>query len=512
MDETTTILICGAGPTGLMLAAQLLRYTDDFVIFDKKNGPTTESRALAVQARSMEIYEQMGLAAAIRASSADAEGLCFWRNGRRAGQVRLKNLGRTITPFDTVTIFEQSKNESLLYGHLRQHRHEVRWHTEFTGYEPSGDGYRVAMVRNGETVFLQTRFLIACDGASSAVRSFSGMRFEGGTYEHLFYVADTHVSAKLCDRELNFFMATDAFHLLFPMRGSMRYRVIGILPGNTTVTTGLQFSDVLPQIRNDVHRDLGFHDTPWFSTYRLHHRKVASFRKGNVFFCGDAAHVHSPAGGQGMNTGLQDAYNLAWKLALAAGGRANENILDTYHEERNPVAERLLRTTDRLFNIMAKDTWLHRMIRMHFAPLLLPRLLAITPLRRTFFRLLSQTGIRYTGSRLSNGKAGRITGGMRFPYCILMLERRQRSIYEVIREEGTEHFLVISYRCRVTGKLPFKMKYCALEENHFNDVSLRRAGLPVAFFCVVRPDLYIGYISGGYHPRDLQDYAEEFLK
>ena len=121
----------------------------------------------------------------------------------------------------------------------------------------------------------------------------------------------------------------------------------------------ISFDEVSSQVKKDTELDLGFYNTQWYSTYRLHHKKIKAFNKGNIFFCGDAAHVHSPAGGQGMNTGLQDAYNLAWKIALVVNGTAKESLLNTYHEERNPVAESLLKTTDRMFTIMSKNSRLN---------------------------------------------------------------------------------------------------------------------------------------------------------
>ena len=138
------------------------------------------------------------------------------------------------------------------------------------------------------------------------------------------------------------------------MTGDKRFRAIGILPKKYYHHNEINFDDVSTQVDKDTHIQLGFNDTQWYATYRLHHKKVRSFNKDNIYFCGDTAHVHSPAGGQGMNTGLQDAYNPAWKLAFVIQQKAKESLLATHHEERNPIAENLLKTTDRLFTIMAK--------------------------------------------------------------------------------------------------------------------------------------------------------------
>lgn len=284
MVSKCSILICGAGPTGLMLAAQLLRYKADFIIIDKKQKPTTESRAVVVQAKSMEIYEQMNLSDEIIRSSVKADGICFWRKGNNVGKVILKDSGPCITPFDSIVIYEQSKNETLLYHYLQQHTHEVIWNTELVSYKDNGNGYTVTVKQNGVPSEIATTYLVACDGANSKVRELSAMQFEGGTYEHVFYVADTHVSAWVCEHKLNFFMAADTFHLLFPMEGEKRHRAIGILPKKYYNKRNINFDEVSAEIDKDAYIQLGFFDTKWYATYKLHHKKVQSFKKGNIFF------------------------------------------------------------------------------------------------------------------------------------------------------------------------------------------------------------------------------------
>ena len=149
--------------------------------------------------------------------------------------------------------------------------------------------------------------------------------------------------------ELNVYLWRDGFHLFFPMRGKDRWRVIGILPEELRARDDVTFDEVVPSIAREAGADLAFRQCDWFSTYRIHHRAAERFRDRRCFLLGDAAHIHSPAGAQGMNTGLQDAYNLAWKLALVVQGRADAALLDTYEQERIPVAQRLLETTDRAF-------------------------------------------------------------------------------------------------------------------------------------------------------------------
>ena len=496
MKASYPIIICGAGPTGLMLAAQLLRFNIDFLIIDKKDGPTTESRAVVVQARSMEIYEQLNLSDAILSDSEKADGLCFWRHGKKAGDAKFENLGSDVTPFDFVIMYEQSKNESLLYHHIKNKNYEVEWKTELVSYKENDNKFIVTIKQDDKQTDVETTYLIACDGGNSRVREIAAMEFTGGTYENVFYVADTHVNAEICSKSINFFVADDTFNLLFPMRGEKRYRAIGILPKQFYHQQKINFDEVSEQVKKDAELDLGFNNTQWYSTYRLHHKKIKSFNKGNIFFCGDAAHVHSPAGGQGMNTGLQDAYNLAWKLALVAEQKATEKLLATYHEERNPVAESLLKTTDKMFSIMSKNSKLDVFLRMYIIPAVVPSLMKVQVIRKELFKLISQTEISYEDSSLSEGKSRKIKAGMRFPYVKLSINNKNDvSVFHMIRDNTSKPFLLLFYDVESNDLHENDLlNIIQIEKNNFNDTALHQAGFSSSFVCLVRPDIILALL------------------
>jgi 2-polyprenyl-6-methoxyphenol hydroxylase-like FAD-dependent oxidoreductase len=513
MQLNYPVIICGAGPTGLMLAAQLLRFKIDFIIIDKKSAPTTESRAVVVQARSMEIYEQMNLSDKIIADAVKADGICFWRHGKKVSEAKFENLGSDVSPFDFVIMYEQSKNETLLYHHLQANNYEVEWNTEFISNKEDGSDFIVTIKQADKEIEIKTKYIVACDGAKSKVRELAAMEFSGGTYENVFYVADTHVQADVCNNSINFFVANDTFNLLFPMVGDKRFRAIGILPKQFHHQNEISFTEVSEQVKKDAELDLGFNNTQWYSTYRLHHKKVKTFSKGNIFFCGDAAHVHSPAGGQGMNTGLQDAYNLAWKLALVINGEAKKILLNTYHEERNPIAESLLKTTDRMFNIMSQNKKLNVLLRMYIVPAIMPSMMSIQSVRKKMFQLISQTEINYEDSSLSNGKAGKIKAGMRFPYVKLSINNQIISVFHLIRNNADQPFLLLTYNVNQQTSITYDcIKTVHIEKNSFNDEALNNANFSLSFYCLLRPDNYISYIDTAFDAEEFYHHVQSFLK
>ena len=510
------IIIVGAGPTGLMLAAQLYRQGASFLILDKKGGPTTESRALVVQARSMEIYEQMGLVDRVIKEGKPARGISLYKKGKPVASINLRNMGDKISPFPYAMVYEQSCNEHLLNDYLQSVHQSVEWNTGVNQIEEK-EGLYFLQTTQG---LFSCRYLVACDGGGSTVRNYAGMSFEGGTYENVFYVADTHVRGTGYEGDmLALFLVKDTLSFLFPMTGENRFRVMGILPKEYYYRDDIRFEELVDRVKANTQLPLEFYDTSWYSTYRLHHKKVAHFNKGNIFFAGDAAHVHSPAGGQGMNTGLQDAYNLAWKLALVSSGQASAPLLDTYHEERNPVAERLLKTTDRLFSIMVRSAPPIRFIKMFVVPRVIPLVSRFAAMRKRWFLEVSQTQINYRASSLSGGKAGRISAGERFPF----FQVGGQSVYQWIRERGAKGFLVVTYGMdEAPGALPTAVPGAQPAATHAqqpvathaalpsgNDATLKEAGFPPVFIVVLRPDNYIAYIAETFDKEAINRFMRE---
>ncbi len=248
------------------------------------------------------------------------------------------------------------------------------------------------------------------------MRETIGTGFPGGTYRQVFYVADVEAAGPAVNGELHVDLDEADFLAVFPLAGKGRARLIGAVRGDrASHPDGLQFSDV--SARAITNLKVQILKVNWFSTYHVHHRVTDHFRKGRVFLLGDAAHIHSPAGGQGMNTGIGDAINLAWKLAAVLGARAPDSLLDSYEAERIGFARRLVATTDRVFSFVTAEGALADVLRTRLAPLLIPGAMAFESVREFLFRTVSQISLDYRGGPLSQGVAGRVHGGDRLPWA-----------------------------------------------------------------------------------------------
>jgi 2-polyprenyl-6-methoxyphenol hydroxylase-like FAD-dependent oxidoreductase len=410
------VLIIGAGPTGLVLALWLTRLGVRVRIIDKTAEPGTTSRALAVQARTLELYGQMGLADAVIDRGRKTMAVNLWVAGKKTAHAVFGEMGAGLSPFPFALIFPQDEHERLLIDRLTEQGVQVERQTELQGFEEASGRVLARLKRlDGALETCEVSYIAGCDGAHSTVRTALGTGFPGGVYAHLFYVADVEASGATMNGELHVALDRTDFLAVFPLRGKGRARLIGTVRKEAEQQhENLSWNDVskhvIEWIRIDVER------VNWFSTYRVHHRVADHFREGRAFLLGDAAHIHSPVGGQGMNTGIGDAVNLAWKLAAVLRGRADASLLDSYEPERISFARRLVATTDQAFRGVTSSGALARLIRLHLVPLLIPLFFTLKTMRRFLFRTVSQTAVNYRGSSLSEGRAGTVYGGDRLPW------------------------------------------------------------------------------------------------
>jgi hypothetical protein len=326
------------------------------------------------------------------------------------------------------------------------------------------------------------------------VRKACAIDFPGAPYEHVFFVADAEVTGTMVPDEVNVYLWKEGFHLFFPMRGKDHWRIVGILPADVPADKDATFGSVLPSLRNEAGAGLSFKACTWFSTYRIHHRSAARFRNGRCFLLGDAAHIHSPVGAQGMNTGLQDAYNLGWKLAMVVEGKADPALLDSYEAERMPVARQLLNTTDRAFRLIVSDGWLAGLLRTQ----VLARIAAFGMRRKRIqsfaFGVISQTRIHYRDSPLSQTRdrlpADAPRAGDRFPWLRLKLrpDGPTEDLFEKLEDELT---LVLFGHPEPALDQDAPFVTLLVQSDPANDAELARAHIPQPSFFLLRPDGHI---------------------
>ncbi len=511
MTETDVIII-GAGPTGLSLACQLVRYGINFVIVEKNEAVTPYSKAIGVQARTLEIYEQIGLARKAIQKGSITGKVRLLAGGEVRGEMDLSHIGEGLSAYPFVLMLEQSKNEQLLYEYLQSQGKEVRWQTELESFSQSESGVTAQVKTAGSgSQTIRAKYLVGCDGAKSPTRRALGLKFEGSTFERMFYVADAQVDWDFSHDALHACLSKDSFVLFFPLKGETRYRIVGVFQEEFARDEGdILYEEIEGHVKQETKLDLDIHDVEWFSTYKVHTRHVAKFSAGRCFLAGDSAHIHSPAGAQGMNTGIQDGYNLAWKMALVSKGITSEELLATYNEERLENAKRLLQTTDRMFQFVAGSDWFLDFLRTNILPSVAGFLLSFDTVKNLIFPLVSQIGINYRHSSLSRHAGDedfKVKAGDRLPYFLV----EGKSVYELLQRPRF-HWLVFSRPSNETSAAELEDHGSGIWD--LNNILLSPQvedafGTDKPFNLLLRPDNYIGFISTETSLERLREYFDE---
>ena len=492
MNRQTQIVIVGAGPTGLSMAAQLLRYKIDFIIIEKNEKTTLLSKAVVVQARTLEIFQELGIAGKALKEGQVAVAINLFYEGKQKAAVNIEGLGEGLSPFPYALSLEQSKTEKLLVDFLSENEKTIEWKSEFTHFEQDENGVAVYYKDSeGQEQKIKAAYVIGCDGAGSPVRHQMGLLFEGDTVPKIFYVADVRLKSEVINKnELFFFMIKKGFILFFPMEGEGHYRIVGILPDADEVSSEFKFSDIENTIKEQILVPLNFEEVQWFSTYKVHSRKADSFENGRCFIAGDAAHIHTPAGGQGMNTGIQDAYNLAWKIAYKIKGEVNTDVLKTYSTERLENAKHLLQTTDRMFDVMSGTNAFWNFIRLNIFAKIIGLVTESGAVKRRIFPLISQTGITYSDSYLTiESSIGKVKAGIRMPYFIFS---DGKQIFDYLSEPA---FKILFFGDDKNSNKQFKNMKLEIIVKSFKEIPAPLFGQEENFYILLRPDNHISYIG-----------------
>ena len=512
-DSRARVLVAGAGPTGLSLGAQLQRCGVPFRIIDRAPSAAVESRALGVQARTLEVLDSIGLADRLVERGVPVTRLAIHFDGSPTASLDLANLAPD-TAFQFILLISQADTESLLTEHLAGRGATIERGVTLTALATHERGVIATLTHHdGTTSTADFDYVVGCDGAHSIVRRLAGLPFEGSAYPQEFLLGDLEIDA---DRNLGLdaasvhaFPGRDSIGLFFRLGHPSTWRVIAIpstpraVEGDdeTLSTHNLPLVDLQRAVDDATGGGMRLRDPSWLSRFHLHHRQAASYRAGRFFLAGDAAHIHSPIGAQGMNTGMQDAWNLGWKLALVLRGEAKAELLDTYHEERWPVGHALLRSTDRAFAAISESvsgggvaTW----VRKHVLPLVVPLATRPRRLRAAGFRAISELDVHYRERSLSVGPRS----GERLP------DR------EVQRALVGARLTVALIGAGDAWKSK-SAEVAALAARFAPMVEIRHADSVLDFDApsqlVVRPDGYLGYTCAGTDLRGVADYFGRWL-
>jgi 2-polyprenyl-6-methoxyphenol hydroxylase-like FAD-dependent oxidoreductase len=460
---------------------------------------------MVVQARTLEFYGQYGFAEEVVEQGVVAETAHVREGGsggsREVLSISFKEMGAGLSPYPFALAYPQDDHERFLIEKLKNVGCEAEWGAKLTGFREVENGIQATIEHNtGRVETAESAYICGCDGARSCVRETLQLGFPGGTYEQLFYVADVKIESGF-SRDLYINLGEHILTLMFPVRSSGMQRLIGLVPPELSHRENLRFEDIRAEI--ELLLDIKVTDLNWFSTYRVQHRVADRFRVGRAFLVGDAGHIHSPAGGQGMNTGIGDAVNLGWKLAYVLQNRADASLLDTYEPERIGFARSLVSTTDRAFTGLVGEGVAGEFTIKILAPLVFGVITRFSLGRHAIFRTISQMRIHYPNSPLSQGVADDLHGGDRLPWA----GAHAKDNFEPLRS--------LDWQAHVYGDVDTDL-VTACRELHlplhafaWSD-GAKDAGLKQRALYLVRPDGYVALASFEQSASKLTAFVEEF--
>jgi 2-polyprenyl-6-methoxyphenol hydroxylase-like FAD-dependent oxidoreductase len=468
------VLVVGAGPTGLTLAAQLLARGIRTRVIDKGAGPASQSRALSIQARTLELLDAMGLADAFVDHGHRVRRLRWYAGQRNLCDLDLAHNG---SRFGFTLDLPQSLTETLLRARVHELGGAIEQRVELVRLaEGGGPVHATLRDADGREIEVSAGYVVGCDGAHSRVRHELGLPFEGQPYPQDWLLADVALDGVGSDRAVHAFFRSNGLPLVCVPMGGQRWRLVMANAGDRGGQPPT-FAEIQELVAERAPWPIQVTDPQWLASFRCHLRSTSSYRRGRVLLAGDAAHVHSPAGGQGMNTGIMDAHNLAWKLALVADGCAPDSLLDTYGQERIPVASGVLEFTNKLVGLLTMQNRAKRAVRDTVLPIV-----SRTPMvQRNAARRISQLSVAYPRSRLvqPDGHRGVPKPGDPFPDVDVSGEHGPDRLHHLLGSGC--HVLIVS-RADVRSALETAgiRRYAGLVDMVDGD--------PGSGFALVRPD------------------------
>jgi 2-polyprenyl-6-methoxyphenol hydroxylase-like FAD-dependent oxidoreductase len=516
-DSRPAVLIVGAGPVGLVLACELARRQVPVRIIDKLPVPTVQSRAILVHARSLEMFERLGIAAEIIASGVRTTAMEMHASGRSLARIELDTVD---SPFPFSVTTAQTETERILTQRLAAFGVTVDRGTELTGLREDSSGAHFTLRHaDGHQTSGSAQYVAGTDGAHSTVRAQIGSALAGSFHGEHFLLGDVEAEHDLAAGTMHTFFSPDGPLVVFPMRGQ-RMRLIAQVAAAEAGRADEASLSRLQAITDQRAGGIRLLSPHWITIFEIHHAQVPAYRTGRVFLAGDAAHVHSPAGGQGMNTGMQDAFNLGWKLALAlaAEGAADGRLLDSYQTERHPIAARVITAATMATNLGTLDKRFEQFARNHALPLAA----GIAPLRHLLAAQTEETALHYRGSPVVAGqhRHGQLSPGDAVP------DVPGTALRELLTSDSTSQVLLCFTGMRGGGGPAVHAAGARRivigtgpQDQAAGDAVLpdgdgrvaQRFGFERGGAAIVRPDGYLGYISEHADQAGVDAYLKLFV-
>jgi 2-polyprenyl-6-methoxyphenol hydroxylase-like FAD-dependent oxidoreductase len=523
-DKTTEVLIVGAGPTGLMMACQLAIHQVSFRIIDKNDSPLKYSGALIVQARSLEIFEKMGIAQEACRDGIIANKVNVVYNGRKIASTGIKDIGRSLSPFPFLLMLEQSETEKLFLKFISEHGHSVERCIRFKSFIQENTGViSVVILPDGSETIIKSKYVIAADGARSTIRNFLNIPFTGLTYPKPLFTLDCNAKTDLYPGEIYFAFSKNSIAGFFPLKG-FRWRIDSTLPKELERSESITIDFIKKNFQDWAKMNFTLEDSEWFSVSHAHRKYARSICVRNCYLAGDAAHIHTPVGAQGMNTGLQDAMNLAWKLAFVIKNKAKPELLATYSAERLGVSEGFARSADAVFKFVTSRNVIVVFFRLFILKVLIKFLFPMVEnrkvFRQMFFKSISQIGIHYRDSILSSGAwegkflRGAPRPGDRMPYVEFLYQGIKTDNYKLIDIDSFNLFVladVLPREIKIIAekyKIEVKLITCLPETKKI----YQQYGIKHTGYYLIRPDMHIALRSATLNAPYLNTYLQKFLR
>lgn len=523
------VLIIGAGPTGLIMACFLLRYGVKFRIIDKQKDRAHESRAFAIQAKSMEIFQNLGIVEKFLELARSNVDFAFFINGNKQIEIKFEHFKHQDTPFPSIYFLPQTDTEYILNDYLEKKGVNIERQKELVTFTQDSQNVRASIKNNitGNIEKIVCDYIVGCDGAHSSTRHMLKLSFEGNAYPQIFNLVDARIEWPYSRNKFLFFLGREGVFVHIPLTEKISRIMLAKRSDNTEEklsTANLTALENLSSLLTKV--PVKFINPIWMSTFRLHHRGVNRYYQNRAFLAGDAAHIHSPVGGQGMNTGIQDSTNLAWKLALVLKKNTNAKLLDTYETERHAVGKILLKTTDQFFSLLTASSFLVSKLRNVLLPWLIKFLFSKRNIKKRLFWFISQLNIHYAENQFNyeiidksySSFKGEICPGHRAPNApanasdlfTLLAEKPFNILYFEV-STGTESKSLEKITSLTKNyKQWLKVHIFALSST--NKLLFERYGVISSAIYVIRPDGYVGFRTNSDNYPLLADYFKNFFK